>query len=102
MRRAHASSITIASLLAVLPACDSCHGSKPYTPYTLTDTPPAPSAPVGASSAGSGPGLPPDGGPAFAVVAATPAPEGGARWPLGDGFVEAPPGHVFAQGLVLD
>ena len=111
MRRVHGPSIArsafcafcafcaFPALFALLPACDGCHGGKPYTPYTLADTPSAaPSAGAGsAADAGFG-----DAGPAFAVVAAAPAPGDGTRWPLQGGAVEAPPGHVFAQGLVLD
>lgn len=87
------------ALLGLLPACDGCHGSKPYTPYTLADAPSAPGS-ASAAPASSADGV--DAGPAFAVIAATPAPGDGTRWPLEGGAVEAPPGHVFAQGLVAD
>jgi hypothetical protein len=97
MRSAHASSFTIALLVALLPACDGCHAKKPYTPYTLSD---APSASSSADPAPA-PSPPADGGPAFAAVAGTAAPDG-ARWPLGEGAVDAPPGYAFTQGLVLD
>jgi hypothetical protein len=96
MRRAHVSSIALA-LLALLPACDGCHGGKPYTPYTLTDTPPSASTAPSAA-----PPPPPADGGTFAAVPATPAPGDGTRWPLEGGAVEAPPGHAFAQGLVMD
>lgn len=94
MRRAHASFITLASSLAVLPACDGCQHSKPYTPYTLTDTPPASS---------SAPAPPPaaDAAP-FAALTATPAPDDGSRWPLDKGAAEPPTGHTFAAGLTID
>lgn len=100
MRRAHVTSIAITLLSAGAPACDGCQGKKPYTPYTLTDTP-------GAVSSSAEPDRSPDAGaadagPAFAIVAATPAPGDGARWPLGGGAAEAPTGHAFAEGLVLD
>lgn len=94
MRRSHARSIAIAALSVALPACDGCHGGKPYTPYTLTDTPPS-------SSVASPPAPVVDAGP-FTAVTAGPAPDGGARWPLEGGAVEAPPGHAFAEGLVID
>lgn len=97
MRRVHGPSITLSAFLALLPACDGgCRGSKPYTPYTLGDPP------SGAAQGAVVDGGLAEAGPAFAVVAATPAPGDGTRWPLGGAAVEAPPGHVFAQGLVLD
>ena len=93
MRRAHPSSIAIAALSAVLPACDGCHGGKPYTPYTLTDSPRASSSAVVHAPVDVAP---------FVAVTATPAPDDGARWSLEGSAVAAPAGHAFAQGLVVD
>jgi hypothetical protein len=103
MRRPH--DLPIAALLAAaaaLPGCDGCHGSKPYTPYTLSDPPSASAAEAGAGTVTGGAGSLPDGGPAFAAVAATAAPGDGKHWPLEGGAVEPPAGHAFAVGLVLD
>ena len=89
-----------ATLLAAASGCDSCHSSKPYTPYTLSDQPSA-GAWTGAAPAGDAGSLA-DGGLPFAPVAATAATGDGRRWSLEGASAEAPPGHVFAEGLVFD
>jgi hypothetical protein len=99
MDRSHVRSHPLVALsvtLLALPACDSCHASKPYTPYTLTDTPPSGSGSAQAPAADAA------AAPAFSAIPAAPAPDGGARWTLGEGAVEPPAGHAFAQGLVVD
>src|SRR5438105_1153642 len=103
MRRAHLLlRAAIAGPLAALPACDGCHGGKPYTPYTLEGTSSAPgstAAPAGTAAADPGADA---GSPTFVAVAGSAAPDGGKSWPLEGGSAVPPPGHAFAQGLVFD
>ncbi len=99
MRRRHDLLLLVTSL-TTLPACDGCHGAKPYTPYTLSDPP---DASAGAEAGGArDAGGPDDGGAGFVAVPAAAAPGDGKSWPLPGGAAIPPPGHVFAQGLVFD
>jgi hypothetical protein len=88
-------------IAALLPACSSCREDHPYVPYSIGD---GDGGGAAASEQDAGVAATEDdaGGPPFTERAAEVAPANATTWTVDGIALAAPPGKIFALGLVAD